>query len=90
MFKFLKKIWRKIKSFFKKEKPQRLEDCSKKEILRRVREFLKRVQTPLEELPESFIRAEFSKYREFLMEPFIIMRYTEYEKDHPIVVNVLE
>lgn len=89
MFSFLKKIYYKLKLFFKKEKPQKLEDCSKEEILRRVREFLKRVQTPLEELPESFIRADFSKYREFLMEPFLIMRYSEYEKDHPIAVNII-
>lgn len=90
MFKFLKKIWHKIKNFFskKKKKPETLEECNKEEIMTRVREVITRLQTPLEKLPESFFGKDFSKYRQFILEPFVFMRYTRFEVDHPIKIGV--
>lgn len=73
--KIVKNVIKFIKKIF--GEPEELAELPKKELIRRINEFLKRATA---ELPDSAYHWDLEEFKNFLAEPFLVLDYEEYDE----------
>lgn len=73
----LMRLWRIIT----RKNPNSLEECSRKELIRRIQEVMTRIWG---NMPNDILEWDFDRYRVWLSEPFCASEYEEYDDSEQV------